>query len=152
MDRQSGQATVEWVALILMAALILGAAAAHSATRDDRGLGRLMAERIASAPSRITSAPERSAGAPQAPTPGRDAARAPAAAGPPVRSRSVDADAGMRRVVGLAQKAWIVCLGYRRLSHDLEHPRAPNEAISLSGALNIVNSCLNPYAFLLGGN
>jgi hypothetical protein len=51
-------------------------------------------------------------------------------------------------VRGIARHAWVVCLGYRRWRHELDHPRAPTEPIPLRDALQIVNGCVNPYAFL----
>jgi hypothetical protein len=49
----------------------------------------------------------------------------------------------------VAQRAWIVCLGYRRWRYELAHPRAPTQALPIGDALAIANECLNPYAFLL---
>jgi hypothetical protein len=142
MDRQRGQATVEWVALLLVAALILGAAAAHSSARDDRGLGREVAKRIAGAPREITAA---------APAAGIEReARAQGVAAPPVRSPSARSDARLRGVARVAERAWIVCLGYRRWRQEMEHPLAPTESLPLDDALEIANDCLNPYSFLFG--
>jgi hypothetical protein len=42
-----------------------------------------------------------------------------------------------------------VCLGYKRWRYELENPMAPNEALPLGDALDIVNGCLNPYDYLL---
>ena len=51
----------------------------------------------------------------------------------------------------VARHAWIVCLGYRRWRYELEHPLAPTEPLPLVDALEILNNCLNPYAFLTDG-
>jgi hypothetical protein len=177
--RESGQATVEWVALALAAALILGAAATHSSTDDDRGLGQLVAKRIASAPSALEvgrdtatgapasiSAPAAGAPAPAARSPAHRPARfpahvpaippeprppAPAPTAPASRARAVDAFRRLRGVGKLASRAWIVCLGYRRWRYEMEHPLAPTEPVPLGEALEIANTCLNPYAFLFEG-
>ncbi len=70
----------------------------------------------------------------------------------PSRRRAIDA---LRRLRGaglkIVRRAWIVCLGYRRLRYELEHPLAPNEMMPLDDALDIANGCLNPYAFLVEG-
>jgi hypothetical protein len=155
---ESGQATVEWVALALIAALVLGAAAALAGREADRGLGEAIAERItrtaAAAPDatlRGEAAPPPAAAAPRPrgvsappPRPMRAAPRPPAA-----RARAVDAFRGVRGVADVAKHAWIVCLGYERWRHELEHPAAPNEALPVDVALDIVNTCFNPHDYLL---
>jgi hypothetical protein len=166
---ESGQATVEWVALVLAAALVLGGAGVLAGREADRGLGEAVAERIARAPA--------AAGGPAAATaPGRvvrkrpiwgrnrtgraDAAAPPpaAAAPPPVRAapappapaaRAVDAFRSLRGAADVAKHAWIVCLGYERWRHELEHPAAPTEALPVDVALGIVNTCFNPHDYLL---
>jgi hypothetical protein len=155
------------LALVLAAALILGAAATHSSAKGDRGLGRLVAKRIADAPRALGAAGGAPAPAADAPAPAGDAparlpARAPAlspqgrapAAAPrdrPSRAHSVDAFRRLRDVGKLASRAWIVCLGYRRWRQEMERPRAPTESLPLGDALEIANACLNPYAFLFEG-
>jgi hypothetical protein len=155
---ESGQATVEWVALILMAALALGAAAALSGHADERGLGDLVAKRIASATASPAAAPPAASGpaappaasGPAAPAAAAPAAPTPAAAPPPAsRPRAVDAFRRLRGVADVAKHTWIVCLGYRRWRYELENPSAPTESLPLGEALRIVNSCFNPYDFLL---
>jgi hypothetical protein len=177
---EEGQATVEWVALVLTAALVLAAGAALAGREGDRGLGEEVAERIsrtaagtARSPDAAAPAPERAAplatraASPEtraAPPPARvappptraappsaHAARPPARAAPPPASapRAVDAFRRLRGVADVARHTWIVCLGYRRWRYELEHPMAPTEALPLDEALGIVNSCLNPYDYLL---
>jgi hypothetical protein len=78
---------VEWVALVLLAAVVLTGAAALSGREDDRALGALVAKRIAGGPKELASAAAAlpAAGAPDASTP--DAPRrgaGPAAPAPPV--------------------------------------------------------------------
>jgi hypothetical protein len=162
--RASGQATVESVALVLLLALVLGAAVAEVSSRaeSDRGLGPTLAKQIANAPRRASSF---TVPGPAAPTRGAPTAEAPAhvperrratsperrASGRPLRSRAVDAFRRLRGVTTIARRAWIVCLGYRRWREELAHPRAPTQALPLRDALAIANECLNPYAFLLEG-
>jgi hypothetical protein len=156
---EGGQATVEWVALVLLAALVLGAAAALRSPGDDRSLGELVAKRIARAPSEVGGdrrglAPVRAGSAAPGPAPVPAASApaprpsAPRATAPP--SRSGDAFPRLRGVGQVARHGWVVCLGYRRWRHDLTVPRAPTEPLPLGDALAIVNECLNPYDYLLG--
>ena len=66
------------------------------------------------------------------------------------RARAIDALRRLRAVgATLVKRAWIVCIGYQRFRYELEHPRAPNEAMPLDEAIDIANGCLNPYAFLV---
>jgi hypothetical protein len=142
---EGGQATVEWVALVLTAALVLGAGAALAGREADRGLGEEVAERISRTASGVGRAP---AGA-VAPRPAPRAS-APRVSAPPASApRAVQAFRSLRGVADVARHTWIVCLGYRRWRYELEHPMAPTESLPLDEALGIVNSCLNPYDYLL---
>jgi hypothetical protein len=148
---EGGQATVEWVALVLVAALVLGAAAALAGREDDRGLGDALAKRIASGPGaldRRRAAPESVAGGVST----ASAAAPPASAAAPPPARTAQAVQAFRRLRGLedvARHTWVICLGYKRWRYELENPMAPNEALPLGEALDIVNGCLNPYDYLL---
>ena len=145
---------MEWVALALLAALVLGGAAAAlgSGAESDQGLGRAVAKRIAAAPRALGAA---DAAAPVRRDPA--ARRAPSLPAAPLsktrtpRTRAVDAFRRLRGVTSIARRAWIVCLGYRRWRYELAHPLPPTQALPLRDALAIANECLNPYAFLLEG-
>ena len=160
-----GQASVEWVGLVLVAVLALGTLGALAWTRagrapaSDRGLAELVAQRVvcgARGPcaGRIGVRPAGSPGLPSAPPaapPARPSVPASPRAGARLsRARAVDALRRLRAVGStLVKRAWIVCIGYRRFRYELEHPRAPNEAMPLDEAIDIANGCLNPYAFLV---
>jgi hypothetical protein len=159
MRGEGGQATVEWVALVLLAALVLGAAAALAGREDGRGLGEAVAKRIASGPEalgpsrgapdtlglgRRRAAPAPAAGRPS-PAPPRGAAAPPPASTP----GAVQAFRSLRGLEEVAKHTWIVCLGYKRWRYELENPMAPNEVLPVRDALGILNGCLNPYDFLL---
>jgi len=136
MRSESGQATVEWVGLLLMVALALGALAALRAPSGERDLGELLAKRIAT--PEAAAAPPR--GAPL---------RAPARLRAPVsRARAADAFQRLRGLGDVARRVWIVCLGYRRFLYELERPRMPGEVMSVEEALEVADDCLNPYNFL----
>jgi hypothetical protein len=171
---EGGQATVEWVALVLAAALVLGAAAALAGREADRGLGEEFAKRISRTVSGVGRAPAVAVNSPtgRSPTsatstvgpgaaapppspraapPSTRAAPPPTRAAPPPASgpRAVQAFRRLRGVADVARHTWIGCLGYRRWRYELEHPMAPTEALPLDEALDIVNTCFNPYDYLL---
>jgi hypothetical protein len=155
MRGEGGQASVEWTGLVLLVGLVLAALGAVSGLRPgrapagDRGLGQVVAERFTcAARGACGGAPARRA------RPAPPVRPAPSASGlipgGVTRTRAVDALRRLRSVGGtLARRAWIVCLGYRRFRYELEHPRAPNEAMPLDEAIEIANGCLNPYAFFV---
>ncbi len=157
MHWEGGQAAVEWVALVLMASLVLGAAAAFAGRESERGLGELVAKRIARVPGGLelartpaavgpapaTTVPAPRAGAPPASPP------TPRASAPPVPPRGVADDMrGIRGIGSVARHAWIGCLGYQRWRYEREHPIAAIEGLPLGEALGIVNDCINPHAYL----
>jgi hypothetical protein len=159
---EGGQATVEWVGLVLTAALVLGAGAALAGREADRGVGEEVAERISRTAAGVGRAPAGAVAPPSvraASPPGRSAPPPARSAPPPTRSappptraappRAVDAFRSLRGVADVARHTWIVCLGYRRWRYELEHPMAPTESLPLDEALGIANSCLNPYDYLL---
>jgi hypothetical protein len=138
---EGGQATVEWVGLVLAAALVLAGAGALAGREADRGLGEALAARISGAasgvgvaapPTRATPPPTRAAPAPRPSTP-----------------RAAEAFGGVRGVADVAKHTWIVCLGYERWRHELEHPTEPTKAPPVDAVLGIVNTCFNPYDYLL---
>jgi hypothetical protein len=47
------------------------------------------------------------------------------------------------------EHAWFLCVGYRGLRNDLQHPRSPREFISPHAVLDVFNKCINPLDFLL---
>jgi hypothetical protein len=148
MRGERGQATVEWLALVLLAALILGAAAAGATGRGDREVGAVLAERIlggAAAPDAPAAAEVPALAA--AVTPRVRAPAPPPHAPPPLRA--ADAFQRLRDVGTVAKHTWIFCLGYRSWRYEVEHPRAPTVPVPLEDALEMINSCLNPYAFLM---
>jgi hypothetical protein len=149
---EGGQATIEWVGLVLTAAVVLAGAGALAGREADRELGEEVAERITSAAAAAGGHVVR-----KRPISGRfrttwaDAVpRVPAAPPAPASApRAVDAFRSLRGVADVARHTWIVCLGYRRWRYELEHPMAPTESLPLDEALSIVNTCFNPHDYLL---
>jgi hypothetical protein len=153
MRDESGQTTIEWVGLVLLAALLLGALAAFRTPQHDRELGAVVAKRITCAAGGACA--ERRAGVARS---GTASVLPRAARGRPPESRlrdrrvpltkATDAFRRLRGVGVLTKRVWIVCLGYRRFAYERDHPRAPTEPMPVAEALEIANTCLNPLAFL----
>jgi hypothetical protein len=164
---QGGQATIEWVGLVLAVGLALGAVALGArgavggpAGREQAGpeLGRALAERIACAARDLCAA--------GAVAPGADGGRLPAPGVPPAARRALPqlprlANRRPRRGLGArlerlgragkaVEGAWLACLGYGAMRYDLEHPRTPREMRPLDATLDIVGDCLNPWELLPG--
>jgi len=138
---------VEWLGLVLMAALVLGGlgAAARRAPAQEREFGGMVAHRIRCAAASgcpAGGAERRAVTAPPV------AVRRPGER--PTRAEAVDVLRRLRRAAGLTKKLWIVCLGWRRYALERDRPRAPNEAISVDDALDVVDRCFNPLGFLDG--
>jgi hypothetical protein len=168
---EAGQAGPEWVGTVLLVTVALGALAAFRAPGGgDRGVGEMVAHRIAcaaggacaGAPSGVGAAGRPGAASPARAVGGSPLTRAPSvvarapspvarAPSPVARARAIDALRRLRAVgATLVRRAWIVCIGYRRFRYELEHPRAPNQVMPLAEAVDIANGCLNPYGFLMG--
>lgn len=151
----SGQATIEWVALVLVAALVLGALAAFRAPAQDRGLGKLLAERIA-----CTAAGRGCAPAPAGRLAERPAGPRAIAAPPRVRARrlrrvvsragALDAIDRLRGLGKWGGRMWMVCLGYRRYIFERDHRLEAIRGMPLAEAIDIADECLNPLSFLGG--
>jgi hypothetical protein len=173
---EAGQAAPEWVCTVLLVTVALGALAAFRAPwESDRGVGEMVANRIAcagrgacvGAPGGVPSArPGVASPARPAALPPVKRARSPVTRArstvtrtpspvtrmpsPVTRARAIDALRRLRAVSAtLVKRAWIVCIGYRRFRYELEHPRAPNQVMPLAEAVDIANGCLNPYGFLV---
>jgi hypothetical protein len=165
---EGGQATVEWVALVLAAALVLGAAAAFAGRASDPGVGEAVAKRITRTAGGVGRAPAgplaggrapAGAAAPGTAAPPPAGAPVPGAASPPLPRSSPSPLSFLSRAVGIggalagigsvAKHGWIVCLGYQRWKHELEQPSAPTEPLPVDVALSIVNTCFNPHDYVL---
>jgi hypothetical protein len=138
-DPERGQATVEWIGLLLGIALVLGAVAAggREAAKGESavGLGDAVAERIVCAAKGACA--EKGAVRPRP-----RAVRPTPRQGAPTPQHRRDAGIGS----GVAKRAWFLCLGYRRWQYDREH--APFQRVPLRENLKTVNECVNPLAFL----
>jgi hypothetical protein len=150
---ESGQAVVEWVGLVLLAALVLGAGAAFAGRETDRGLGELIGERITGPgglePAGAAAAPAPTRRAPASPAQSAPVSPTPRAAAPTVPAFGAGDDVrGIRGVGSVARHAWIGCLGYQRWRYEREHPIAAIDGLPLGEALGIVNDCINPHAYL----
>jgi hypothetical protein len=141
---EDGQATIEWTGLVLLAALVMAAISALIPRVDGRALAESVAQAITGAARGGTAA------RPPPPLARRQKPRPAPPAGPTVPpDRAAAAFQALRGIAEVAKRAWIVCLGYRRYRYELEHSRAPTEAMPMEEALDIANECVNPLGFLV---
>jgi hypothetical protein len=161
MRGERGQASVEWIGLLLIVALAL-AALTHFAPRAD---GRDMAVTVlkpmkcaARGGCGSAARPARRAAKPQAkranvpfllpeprgfaPAELRDLARLVRR---PDASRALARQA-RRAFVRVWQRAWLACLFYERIRYNLLHPesRIPGHRIPTSEVLRMLNDCVSP--------
>lgn len=156
MRSERGQASVEWIGLVLLLALGLGALARFAARTDAAHMGPELLGAIvrsadaepgtaapASAPRTLVTAPPLTPVAPRAHRPPLTRARPPAR--PVVWGRALLRRVG-RRAGGLYRRAWMFCLGYERVRYDLLHPEssAPHVGIPLSESVRMANDCVSP--------
>jgi hypothetical protein len=157
MGSERGQASVEWIGLVLLLALGLTALVrfAPRANADELGSELLHALTCAAnggcearahnrGPQRLVTAPPLVPIAPHArgrmpPARGRTPLRAPRLTGPLVRRAGRGAGLLWRR-------SWLFCLGYERVRYAVLHPeiRFPHQTIPVSEDLRIANDCLSP--------
>ena len=154
MRRQDGQATVEWLAVVLLVALALAGALALVPGTGGRDLGRAIARSIgcaarggceeearaatplvAAALPRAAAAPRRSPAtarrAPGARFAGSRGAPPPIVPRPRFRfrfrlppERVAQAYRLLRGAKAIARRAWVACLGWERLQWERRHPEA----------------------------
>jgi hypothetical protein len=177
---ERGQASVEWIGLLLAIALAMGALAlgARGAAREGgagRELGVAVAERITCGarvlgpgadggpapagarrcgPAAGGSLAARRRGRPGVPAVPPFARRAlPRLRRDPDRPRSgarARVERAGRRAAQMAEGAWLACLGIEALRYDLQHPRAPHEMRPIEATLDIVGNCVSPWEGLFG--
>jgi Flp pilus assembly pilin Flp len=149
MRSERGQATVEWIALLLLVALVL-VAAGHLASRaNGRELGATLAHSVTH-PGRQSRTAERSGRAhparfPVLPKSARadslDALRRAA----PDALRRAGRGAGV-----LWRRAWFACLVYERTRYVFRHPESqqPGYTLPYGVALRMINGCVSPVDLL----
>jgi hypothetical protein len=166
MRSERGQASVEWIALLLLLALGLAALARFAPRADASHLGAELLSTVTCAarggceaerggppprggPSRLVTVPPL---VPVAARPGARPPRSPLVRGgrPRLRLRRPQLAPLLRRArrgAGtLWRRAWILCLGYERVRYSALHPeiRFPHQTIPISEDLRIANDCLSP--------
>jgi hypothetical protein len=174
MRSERGQGSVEWIGLVLLVALALGALArlAPRGDGEDGGeahaLGASLARSLRVSAERIPAGDSRSG--PARPAPGAAAPRRQVTAPPLVpvvpgnevaprsnlgrafdRLRHSPLARRARRSAGtLWRRAWLVCLGYERARYEVLHPEAaiPGHNAPPREVLRIANDCLSPIDFV----
>lgn len=155
MRGERGQATVEWIGIVLLVALALAALSQFVPRADGRDLGRSVAHAVTGPVVRHgtrVSAPALPGDHPLPVAPGEHAFPVP-----PLIPRAADlrirlprARTLMRRVHARAgpawRRAWIACLVYERFRYAFLHPesRFPGHTIPPAEVLRMVNDCISP--------
>ncbi|HEY7453198.1 MAG TPA: hypothetical protein VH683_01450 [Thermoleophilaceae bacterium] len=141
MRGERGQASVEWIGLLLLVALALTALARFAPHADGRSVASAVLEPAAGrSPPTPANVPFLLPGPrTAAPSPRRRSVRVP----------RVPREVGVRarRVAVRAwQKAWLACLFYERIRYNLLHPesRIPGHRIPASEILRMLNDCISP--------
>jgi hypothetical protein len=167
MHSERGQASVEWIALLLLVALGVAAlarfapraAASHLGAELLKGVtcaarGGCEAERggpVSRGASRLVTVPPL-VPVTRRPGPRGPGARRPLARGGRRRLRLRPPDLApvarrARRGAGtLWRRSWMLCLCYERVRYSVLHPemRFPHQTIPISEDLRIANDCLSP--------
>ena len=152
MRSERGQATVEWIGLVLLVAVALGALTRLAPSADGRELGTTLLHSV-TGPARVARPAAGAGGLARAErrrlaaTTGSVALplrRTPAL--PPV-SRRAGRGAG-----AVWRRAWFACLVYKRIRYGVRHPesRLPGYSFSPRVGIRIVNGCLSPVDLLQG--
>jgi hypothetical protein len=151
MRGERGQASVEWIGLLLLVAVAV-AALTHFAPRAD---GRDMAATVLAPTKCAARGGCRPVARPSARAPARQAGvpfLVPPARGlPSLELRRLRPAADLTRqarrgFVRVWQRAWIACLFYERIRYNLLHPesRIPGHRIPASEILRMLNDCISP--------
>ena len=150
MSGERGQATVEWIALLLLVALGLAALTRLVSSPDGRPLATSLVRSV-TAGARTVHGPHRS-------RPARVRVSRVRVQGVRVqRMRGLPRlPAGMRRAGrgagALWRRAWFACLVYERFRYAVAHPesRLPGYTIPTRVALRMANNCVSPVDLLRG--
>ena len=161
MRHERGQASVEWVGLVLLVALGLVALVRLSARPEPAELGDAMLGAMTCAARDGCAGEARRRPATRTPSPSvTPPPLVPVVPGERRRSRLGRArlprlDPGpVRRVRGVAgtawRRAWVACFAYERIRYGLLHPesRLPGHRIPPAEALRMVDDCLSPAELL----
>jgi hypothetical protein len=163
MRGEDGQASIEWIGLVLVVALVLTALARLAPDAEGHSLASTVLQAVA--PAQVVGI--RSGKRDDSPPPAREAFIAQPLVPPPGRSeppeprppsgRSLPRWARprvddaltrrLRRGAGLAwRRAWLGCLAYERTRYGFLHPesRFPGHTVEPREALRIANDCVSP--------
>jgi hypothetical protein len=168
MGGERGQGSVEWIGVVLLVAIALGALAHFAPRADGRSLATTLAGSLSLA-AHQTERPDsqvvgiRSGKRNDSPPPGREAFAEPLETFmvPPLMPRPGQAPPRLsvrlpearvlvrraRRGVGVAwRRAWLGCLVYERARYGFLHPdsRFPGREIPRSELLRMANDCISP--------
>jgi hypothetical protein len=143
MRSEQGQASVEWTALLLLAALLLAALTHLAPKADGQELGPTLAHSVMGVEHRSAARRQISS-----------THLAPTALEAAVRSSLPRLPTSVGRIGRGAgavwRKAWFGCLVYARTRYALRHPesRIPGYTLPYGTALRMVTDCLSPVDLL----
>jgi hypothetical protein len=160
MRSERGQATVEWIGLVLLASLVLASLSHLASAAGGRDLGTKLAQSVTTVPARSAPSTRIRSLRPNAAVPDGDGTVVPhltprplrAGGRAPLRLPELPQSLGRaRRGAGaLWKRAWFACLAYERTRYALDHPesRFPGYTVPFDDALRMVNSCVSPVDVL----
>ena len=134
MRSERGQASVEWIGVVLLVTLALVGLTRLTPRADERDMGTTLLTSL------VPTAPD------QAPPPDKGFT-APPLMPRPGDMRPLPSVARMRRGVGVAwRRAWFACLAYERFRYGFLHPesRFPGHTSPPAELLRIGNDCISP--------
>ena len=136
MRGERGQASVEWIGLLLLVALALSALARFAPHADGHSMVSAVLEPATTRPKPANVPFLLPVPRTARPRPARRPLRLPR--GLPVRAR--------RAAVRAWQRAWFACLVYERVRYNLLHPesRFPGHRIPGDEILRMLNDCISP--------
>jgi hypothetical protein len=150
MGSERGQATVEWIGLLLLVTLAVLALIRLAPRADGRSLGTTLARSITATAKRAGSSPQQAN--PRRLTPAHPpplALRGPPRAGF-LRGlrlpRPGGAGRAARGVRGVWRRAWFACLVWERVKYSLLHPeaRVPGYTFPYDVVLETAARCVSP--------
>jgi hypothetical protein len=165
MHSERGQASVEWIVLLLLLALGLAALVRFAPRADAGHLGAELVSHVTCAArgcARERGARPRGGERTPGGTRGRLVTVPPLVPVMPRHGRATGPDArpslrpprsarplilrAGRRAGALWRRSWALCLGYERVRYSVLHPeiRFPHQTIPVSEDLRIANDCLSP--------
>ena len=149
MREERGQASVEWIGLLLLVALALGALTHFAPRADGHDMAATVLKPMKCAARGGCGRHETRRSRPVRPSGAGVPFLVPPTRGLPSLRLRPPRELGRRARVGFTrawQRAWLACLFYERIRYNLLHPesRIPGHRIPTSEILRMLNDCISP--------